>query len=63
MRRVHGMKGHVIPRGDLCTSRMSGNPERKKKKNRLSAQKSAEVIVTSKCAFTVKDRTLMLEET
>jgi hypothetical protein len=62
MRRAHGMKGHVIPRGDLCTSRMSGNPERKKK-NRLSAQKSAEVIVTSKCAFTVKDRTLKLEET
>ncbi len=62
MRRAHGMKGYAIPRGDLCTSRVGGNPEQKKKKDRLSAQKSAEVIVTIEHVLDVKDRTLMLEE-
>lgn len=62
MRRAHGRKDHAIPRGDLRTSRTGGNPERNKK-DRLSAQKSAEVIVTSKHVLAVKDRTLKLEET
>ena len=61
MRRAHGRKGRTIPRGDLCTSRIGGNPERKKK-DRLSVQKSAEVIVTIEYVLDAKDRTLTLEE-
>ncbi len=62
MRRVHGMKGRAITRGDLCTSRMGGNSERKKKEP-IECTEVSRGHCTSKRALAAKDRTLMLEET